>query len=310
MCGAGPRWGPFAQGPSGAWPAAACALRAASGPARAARPPLRGPRSGPLGRRAFSALPGAGPPLPPPRSAARPVCAAVRLRGRSLPPSALGPARPVLRASGAALWAPLLRLGLARVQRVGRGGSAAGPLRGFGPGGLRAPAPRSGPLARFLFRGGPGLWLRARACPRLPSGSWCAAAAAALLGLAWLLWLCFALAGARHRRSPRRAASGDRVRFSPAPLPSPPPPLGAPGKREASGLGVPAPPLARLPSVSGCFPGNRRRAGFICGHLPEIRPRFAAPAALSLSAAPQGCPPAAPVAPGLDPLRAGFVRRA
>lgn len=232
--------------------------RPALGPLRRApcvpRPVPRAPPAprfaAPVRRLAPSALFGprrgraslAAPPLP--RSGAR--------RAGALPRPLAGPvclwARPCC-AAGAR------RLALVALASRGLGpcaarGPAGGLLRapsGFGPGGLPPPPPVAGWRPPFFAWGAGAFWLRARACPRLPSGSWCAAAAAALLGLAWLLWLCFALAGARHRCSPRRAASGSRVGFSPAPLPSPPPPLGAPGERGASGSGAPAPRLRRSP---------------------------------------------------------------
>ena len=224
--------------------------RPALGPLRRApcvpRPVPRAPPAprfaAPVRRLAPSALFGprrgraslAAPPLP--RSGAR--------RAGALPRPLAGPvclwARPCC-AAGAR------RLALVALASRGLGpcaarGPAGGLLRapsGFGPGGLPPPPPVAGWRPPFFAWGAGAFWLRARACPRLPSGSWCAAAAAALLGLAWLLWLCFALAGARHRCSPRRATSGSRVGFSPAPLPSPPPPLGAPGSAWPPAMGLP-----------------------------------------------------------------------
>ena len=144
----------FALSAPGARPAAAV-------PCVAAVAPARGPRRGfaaPVRRLAPSgfALPGAGPPLLAPRSGARPLCALSRSAGsrcRRLPSG------PPSRRCGLPVRSPLLCLGLALVQRVGRGGLAAGPLSRLRARRLLA-RPRRGPSGRFLLRGG-GLLLRA-----------------------------------------------------------------------------------------------------------------------------------------------------
>ncbi len=314
----GPRGAFFAQGPSGAWPAAACALRAASGPARAARPPLRGPGPafspsalfGP--RRGRASL--AAPPLP--RSARVRACA---LRGRSLAPSAFGPGLAVLRAPAALLWLPLRRAALALVQRVAPRGVCCAPLRASGPVGSRP-----GPPACLAARCFPLCGAGAFGCARGPARA-CRPGLGALPLPPRCLGLRGALARLRSRRSatvaaPRRAGAGSRVGFSPAPLPSPPPPLGAPGECVASGLGAPAPPLRGSPptiAASVARPVAALRlahaafwgaAGCILVRL--LRPLGSIPPPFHYPQRVKATPWRARSGPGLDPLRAFFVRRA
>ena len=204
---------------------------AASG--RAARQPLCGPAP------ALCALWLARASAAPPSFFTRAVCAALRLRGRSL-------SRPAFRPC------PSFAAGFRRL-RFGRpcsgrawpcaaGGSlgppSGCPLRGFGPGWLhaRGQGRRCRPLLgfapeRFLFR---RRWFPAAGVPSL---SVCVLSFASVERQPWrsrrssprrfAAWAPLAL---RHRRLP--AALRCVVlfaAFSPAPLPSPPPPLGAPG---------------------------------------------------------------------------------
>ena len=235
----------FAQGPSGTCAGAPAPARVRS---RARRPPPASrPRSVAWLPRRCSRLAGAGPRLLPPRSRAPPFAASF-LRpssGRRWPRLPLGPALLCCGRPPPCSGCPCSARPWPACSAWPRGGAAARPF-GLRARGSPAPAP---PGLRPVVSpsGGRGFKLRARARPRLLPGSWCAAAVSALLGLAWALWLCFALAGARHRCSPRRAAAVPVERFSLAPLPSPPPPLGAPGEREASGLGAPAPALRAPP---------------------------------------------------------------
>ena len=165
-------------------PARGFAVRAPAVPAlRAFRPPAR---------------PGLGPCPPAPPLGL--LCAAARLRGRSLAPSAFaGPSAP---SAGSLFGRPCSAPGRLRAAR-GPAGSPRGPppLRGLRARWAPAPGPCAALWAACLPFGPRGLWLRARACAGLLGASVAAFAVAAAL--------------------------------SPAPLPSPPPPLGAPGKREA-----------------------------------------------------------------------------
>lgn len=162
---------------------------------------------------------------------------------------------------------PPCSVGLALL-RVGCGAAVA--LRGaaLGPFGLRPrslrPGPPCGPAGRFSPFGGPGLGLlRAAACRRLLRLSGAAVVA---------------------------------VGFSPAPLPSPPPPLGAPGKREARWVASPPaawvgflPPLLRAPLRAAPAPVRRFCPGLTVLKL-STGPRPALRAALfrSLTAAAPG----------------------
>lgn len=165
VCGPAP--GPLVPRCRFAAPSAFCALRVppcaaslrGSAPARPARPPLRGPGPAHSARPRFARLPGPGPAPRPPGSPARPLCAAARLRGRSLAPLRLGSASAALRApcsvALAALWPPrCASRGLA-------GASPARPLRGFGPGGLR-PGGLRGPSGRLFWPPAPGAFVLAR----------------------------------------------------------------------------------------------------------------------------------------------------
>lgn len=225
--------------PFGALPAALCALRAP----RLRRGPC--PCAGSLRRGA----PGAAARA---RFVARlPPCAALRSPGPPLGPSppalSLGPCAP-LRGSAGARWPrcawvrAALGCGLPAL-RSGRPCSASpSPLRFAWP--RRAPP---GP-ARFAASGaaasGPG-------GPARPFGPLVSPPAPGALARRWR--------AARVPWGPLRLVASVRALcrpgFSPASPPPLPPPLGAPGEREASGLGAPAPvpPSAGLPMVSGCF---------------------------------------------------------
>lgn len=148
-----------------------CALRVRRSPRCAWLRPLRraapAPPSAPrsvawLPRALVGPSPGPGRPCVPPlsRSARVRACA---LRGRSLPPSAFGPGLAALRASCSVALAPSRPWALCSASA--RGGSSAGPLRGFGPGG----SPR-GPPARcarlFPLSGGPAF-----GCARPPAAA-------------------------------------------------------------------------------------------------------------------------------------------
>lgn len=139
-------------------------------------------------------------------------------------------------------------------------GPPARAARCSGPPGPRPARLRFAPLARPLVprgrRAPPGLGRLAAAPPALlrPRGH----RAGAPAGLS-------PRPPARPARSSRAlapGASGARLEcsaaggFSPAPLPSPPPPLGAPGKRRAD-LGFPAP-----------FSGSRKSQAFASGPRP------------------------------------------
>lgn len=172
--------------------AAFCALRVpfcagAPSPARvpfgAGRPPpLRGSGPGLTPAGLFGPCPPRAPAVPPGFSA-RPVCAAVRLRGRSLAPLCFGLALVAVRAPCSVALPPRGRgSGASRVpRRVPPWPSAcwpsslgpASPPRGFGPGGSRpgaCPGLRPG-----LGASGPRAF-PARGCRRLPppAGIWCA----------------------------------------------------------------------------------------------------------------------------------------
>lgn len=198
-------------------------------PARRARRRCAGPvrRSAPSLRCAPVA--GPAPRALPPGSLARPLCAAARLRGRSLAPLRLGSGCARLRASGAALWSPLLRFALAAALRVAPPGPPrARPLRGFGGGCLRPRGPAR-PFGPLVSPPAPGALARRWRAARVPRGP--------LRLVASVRVLC-------------------RPGFSPASPPPLPPPLGAPGEREASGLGAPAPGPCGPPPVVGVLPAR------------------------------------------------------
>ena len=249
----------------------------ASGPARAARPRF----AAPVRRLAPSALfgprRGRASPCRPPFSRAPPFAASF-LRpssGRRWPRLPSGP--PALccglppRCSGCPCvgWAWPVR------SAWPRGGSAAGPLRGFGPGGL-PPRPPCGPCGPLFSPSGAGaFWLRARACPRLLSASRCLASSPALH-----LSVGSPLRPSRPRR-PRWGLRGS-VR---------PPALGLPPRRCAAPLRVRLLPLApQVPHKSAAIMGHSP-------HVTAIPPHFHCPQRLKAALA------AGPVAPGLDPLR-------
>lgn len=177
----------FAHSASALAPGPPAPARVRSGAARPA--PASRPRSG--ARRPSSASlrpPGPGPGGGPPALPLGRLCAASRLRGRSLAPLRLGSASAVLRASSAALRSPLLRsaspLRFAWPRRVPPPPSASrlrarwpplrGPARPFGP--LVVP-----PAPSALRAVGP---LLARACARCAAVVRAAAPVSALLGFA------------------------------------------------------------------------------------------------------------------------------
>lgn len=255
----------------------ACRVRRrAAGP-----PPLRGAAP------AFAPGGGPGPPLPlPPLFRSGGLCAAARLRGRSLAPSARP--LPSLRCGLPRGGSPLLRLRRGPWAARGRGGFGCGPPSGLrarrlpalppGAGGARAVCPRGAgrllraalPLASsgggFLRRG--LLWVRAllslRGCSLRSLRLLASRSLAALVPLAPLraaapcaaracgpLWLGFAPAGAADPLRP-----GALPGFSPAP-PRPAAPAGGSGEREACSLGGSRPRAARSPC--GPFPAGRPR---------------------------------------------------
>jgi len=224
--------GLFAPASASRLPRPFCALRVptcagAPAPARvrsgAARPPpLRGPDP------AHSAQVGPAPrPLRPPLS--RP--ALVRATRSAVGAAPAVPAASVSGRLRASYRSPLRPAPLPWFLAWGAASSRGRPLRGFG-GGL-APAPGRGPPLAGLFSAcGPGRGC-ARAAPACCRARFCPASFVPLLGRG----------------------------FSPAPLPSPPPPLGAPGSawlfQRACGpptaLRRQAPPgCLRLPIIPGC----------------------------------------------------------
>ena len=223
-------------GPSSLGLSAGLFARSASPPAPGPLP-LRGSASARRGRRRFAgpvrgiaaALRLPGPPLGP-RPPAPPLGRSARLRASSGSRWPRAPCRPIRAAVGSLFASPLLC-----------SGSAVG-----------LPWPRRGPLraARFAASGAAGSVARGggRPCGRLlrraPRSGSAPAPARAWLASRWLLRVGRAAWASRaaslHRCSPRRAS------LSPAPLPSPPPPLGAPGKREASGRASPPRCVGRL----------------------------------------------------------------
>lgn len=188
-----------------------CALRAASAPARGRRPCFAAPvrRLRPrFARRGRACL--ACPPLS--RSAR---VRAFALRGRSLAPSACGPA--LVCAAGSLFGRPCVARAWALCSAWPRGGPLRPRFAASGPGAPR-PAPVARPLAALFLRGG-----RAFGCARGPARACCASVAAASV-----------VAG-----------------FSLLP-PRPCRPAGAPGEREASGLSAAfRGPLAAAPRAVG-----------------------------------------------------------
>lgn len=243
---------PFLRTPRPLLPRGPCPW---AGPLRRAAPAAASlPRSG-AQRPPFASLRSPGPP-PRPCPPAPPLgrlCAAARLRGRSLAALRLG--SPSLRC-GLPVRSPLLRLRFASALRVAPPGPP-GPVR-FAASGAVGSGPGACAALRAACSGlsAPGPWLRGRACASL---------------------LRFAVGAAVV------------VGFSPASPPPLPPPLGAPGGREASGLGGSRPRRCAPPPVVQV--------------LPVVRPPLV------------HCPPRVKAAlrrapPGLDPVRAFFVRRA
>lgn len=248
--------------PAGRWPAFLRSPRPLlrRGPCPCAGPLRRGapaaasrPRSGFLRPRFARRVRGPGVP---PGSPARPLCAAARLRGLSLPPLRLGSPSvrcglPPLR-SGRPCSAPCSPLRFAWARRVPPCPSAvasvalAAPLlRAFALA-LRSPAP---PARRR--------WPR-----RLPAPGACAGRWPACFGLRPP-----GLVGCAPRACARLAASVGAASvaagFSPASPPPLPPPLGALGGREASGLGGSRPRPSGSPFLSLLLPwGLTFRRGY------------------------------------------------
>ena len=257
---------PLAPGrcaPSAQW---LCAPAPSGGFLRTSRPPLRRgpyPCAGPLRRGA----PGpCAPPARPPGSPARPL-----VRRCAAPRALAGPVclcRPIRSGAGSLFGRPSFAPGRLSAARGPAGSPLGRPRCGFGPGGLHARG-----LRRPGRRSG-GRWPRAFCCSRAPapaalSVSFCVPLFCPLLGFRrasfsggaadlnrsrFAPWRFKALlaSGRRTVGSPRRGLLHDPVSFSPAPLPSPPPPLGAPGKREAYGRGCG--PAASLLPGDGCPP--------------------------------------------------------
>lgn len=242
-----------------------------AGPLRRGAPAAASrPRSGFL--RPRFARRGRAPGVPP-GSPARAVCAAARLRGLSLPPLRLGSpsARcglPPLR-SGRPCSAPCSPLRFAWARRVPPCPSAVASvawrlrccapsrlrsarlllrLGGFGPGGFRPRGLRG--LRPLVSACRPRGLAARRACAacflRRGFPSVLGASGSALLGFRFA--------------APWRAASLSVGGFAPASLPSLPPPPGARGKREASGLGAPAPDLRSSPLVDSASVGLDNRS--------------------------------------------------
>lgn len=235
--------------------------------AGAHRPRLR--RPGP----AHCALPsvaGAGPPLLPPHSAVRAVCAAARLRGLSLPPTAPASASAALRASFASLSVALASLVRVRWAARGPWGVRCGPPVGAsGPVGSTR-GPPGAAFGRAFFAWGPRFFARFARCSRPPAAAALSVAFGRFLGQGAVLAGPFSVVGLVAATFDRFC--GGRVGFSPVPLPSPPPLLGAPGKREASGLGASRPrasPSPLRPAASRCpsrrFPIVRAASRLPCG---------------------------------------------
>lgn len=212
-------WPLVAQVASGSRPLRlrlACCVRSRARPPPLLRSP--GPSLGSLGP--FRPSPGPGLPCLPPALSLGP-CARCALRGRSLAPSACGPA--LVCAAGSLFGRPCVARACALCSAWPRGGPLRPRFAASGPGAPR-PAPVARPLAALFLRGG-----RASGCARGPARACCASPGSASCA-AWVRvrgWLGFAPAGA-HRCSPRRASGV---------LPASPPPLPPRwGSRGARGL--------------------------------------------------------------------------
>lgn len=218
-------WPLVAQVASGSWPAAAAPCVPRPLP-RAAAAPASQPRSVAwLPRALVGPSPGPGLPCLPPAPPLGP-CARWRAPWALAAPVWFAPCHPLrLRAPCSVALAPLRR---GCSQRVGRGGAAAGPLRGFGPGGS-PPCPRCAAFGRAFSSRGPGFGCArgpARACWRF--SGFCVLRCLGLLRCAQ----------ARFRGSPC--------------FPPPCRPAGALGEREASGLSAAfRGPLAAAPRPVG-----------------------------------------------------------
>ena len=149
--------------------AASAQVRVRPWPAAAApcvpRPLPRAAAAAPSAARSvvFSLGPLSGPRRARPCLACPPLCRSARvrafaLRGRSLPPSAFGPALAALRPSCSVGLAALV-LGPCAARRAR--GAASAPLRGFGGGGSSPCPPLRGLRPRFFFAGGGLLAARA-----------------------------------------------------------------------------------------------------------------------------------------------------
>lgn len=240
----GPPPPPAVSGPK---PSVVCGPAPACLPPVGGRPPLFAhlPRRGAALRARLPArlgprLRGGPPALAHPGRAPPAACP----WSRPLSGGACGPRRLV----GPCPWAACRAL-LCRA----RAGPPPGPFWGRSaprPGGAAGAAVPAAPLGWPLApRGGFSCRLWVRCLWSAVGCSW-----AALLGLRGP-----ALARLRSRRSgpfpsPRRAAAVVAVGFSLAPLPSPPPPLGAPGEREASGLGGSRPRACGAPRCVRLLP--------------------------------------------------------
>lgn len=280
--------GPVRQLRRGPFPSARPVPRAP--PARRFAAP--GPAFPPSAR---SGLPGAGPRLLPPRSAARPLCGlgglgVCRLRPPRALPAPVWFSVPPLSAAGAP-WALRPRSALGR----------AGPLPARGPrgvccappSGLRArgllPRPPGGLLARLFPRWGAGAFGCARrALPPLASRVQVHCLCRCALGLAWRSGSA-SLPPERHRSSAQARGRWQSRRVLPCAPPVPAAPAG--GSGEARGLrpGGSRPRASRAPSqmAASVFPSENKNSP----HFTPFCPPYV-PAAFPFSAARKDCPSA------------------
>lgn len=212
-------WPLVAQVASGSRPLRlrlACCVRSRARPPPLLRSP--GPSLGSLGP--FRPSPGPGLPCLPPALSLGP-CARCALRGRSLAPSACGPA--LVCAAGSLFGRPCVARACALCSAWPRGGPLRPRFAASGPGAPR-PAPVARPLAALFLRGGRAFGCArgpARACCASPGSASCAAWASGP-GCARSVSADAVLA--RLFPSPRRASG-----VLPASPPAPAAPLGLPG---------------------------------------------------------------------------------